>query len=44
MGLADPEPEYYDRIATRIISELHRPDELWIFAIGSLIWNPLRSG
>jgi cation transport protein ChaC len=37
---ADLAPEYYERIAERIISELHRPDELWIFAIGSLIWNP----
>ena len=36
----DPAPEYYDQTAAKIISELHRPGELWIFAIGSLIWNP----
>lgn len=38
--LADPEPTYYDRTAAKIIAELHRPNELWIFAVGSLIWNP----
>lgn len=38
--VADPEPDYYDRTVTEIMSALHRPDELWVFAIGSLIWNP----
>lgn len=36
----DPLPEYYDNTAADIISGLRAPDELWIFAIGSLIWNP----
>ncbi len=35
-----PHPEFYKDTATQILAELERPDELWVFAIGSLIWNP----
>lgn len=38
--LVDPDQEYYARTAARILSELVLPDELWVFAAGSLIWNP----
>lgn len=36
----DADPDYYDKTATQILSALHQPNELWVFAIGSLIWNP----
>lgn len=35
-----PDPEFYTRTATQILSELDQPDTLWVFAVGSLIWNP----
>lgn len=38
--VSDPEPAYYEDTATDILSKLERPDELWVFAAGSLIWNP----
>ncbi|MFT7253356.1 MAG: cation transport protein ChaC [Paracoccaceae bacterium] len=38
--LSDPEPEYYDQTAAQILGRLQKPDELWVFAVGSLIWNP----
>lgn len=38
--MSDPAEEYYDNTAAQILSKLHQPNELWVFAIGSLIWNP----
>lgn len=36
----DPAPEFYERAATEIMAQLDQPDTLWVFAAGSLIWNP----
>ena len=36
----DPDPEFYHRTAAQILSQLDAPDTLWVFAAGSLIWNP----
>lgn len=38
--MSDPEDEYYEHTAAQILSSLHQPNELWVFAVGSLIWNP----
>ena len=38
--LEAPDPEYYARTAAQILSELELPGKLWVFAAGSLIWNP----
>ena len=38
--VADPNPDYYDRTADQILSHLDQRDTLWVFAAGSLIWNP----
>lgn len=38
--LSEPDPEYYVCTAEDILSKLGPDDELWVFAIGSLIWNP----
>lgn len=35
-----PDPEFYARNATQILSQLGEPGVLWVFAAGSLIWNP----
>ncbi|WP_162409607.1 gamma-glutamylcyclotransferase [Acuticoccus sediminis] len=35
-----PGPDYYERTAEAVLSRLERPDELWVFAAGSLIWKP----
>ncbi len=35
-----PDPNYYRQTAGTILSQLERPDELWVFAAGSLIWDP----
>lgn len=37
--LQDPPPEFYDRTAAQILARLG-PDAVWVFAAGSLIWNP----
>ena len=37
---SSPHPEFYNDTAAQILSELQHPDELWVFAVGSLIWNP----
>lgn len=37
---SDPAPDYHQRTAKDILSRLEQPDTLWIFAAGSLIWNP----
>ena len=36
----DPEPEYYQRISNAILRTLEPGEDLWVFAIGSLIWKP----
>lgn len=38
--VAQPDPDYHDRTGQQIMSNLHAPDALWVFAVGSLIWNP----
>ena len=38
--LTEPDPEYYNRTAARILTQLEQPETLWVFAAGSLIWNP----
>lgn len=38
--LPAPDPDFYNRTARTIVSELGANDDLWVFAIGSLIWNP----
>lgn len=38
--VSDPPPEYFYDTAADILSNTQNPDELWVFAIGSLIWNP----
>lgn len=38
--LTPPDPDYYDRTAAEVVAELGPNDDLWVFAIGSLIWNP----
>ena len=38
--ISAPDPDYYETTAARIISEIDSTGELWVFAIGSLIWNP----
>lgn len=35
-----PDPEFYDRTAAQILSQMEFPETLWVFAAGSLIWNP----
>ncbi|MCR9135160.1 MAG: gamma-glutamylcyclotransferase [Alphaproteobacteria bacterium] len=35
-----PDPDYHERTARSVIEELGADNELWVFAIGSLIWNP----
>lgn len=35
-----PDPDFYARTAANILSQLDEPDGLWVFAVGSLIWNP----
>jgi cation transport protein ChaC len=37
---SEPDPEFYHRTATQILSEMDQPGDLWVFAAGSLIWNP----
>ena len=39
MRAGAPDPDYYKRRASRILSEMQGPKELWVFAAGSLIWN-----
>ncbi|SNS74211.1 gamma-glutamylcyclotransferase [Tropicimonas sediminicola] len=36
----DPPPEYYPETATRLIDAVPPGEGLWVFAAGSLIWNP----
>jgi cation transport protein ChaC len=36
---ASPHPEFYTETAADILAKLHNLDELWVFVIGSLIWN-----
>jgi cation transport protein ChaC len=36
----EPDADYYDRTATDVLAALPSDRALWIFAIGSLIWNP----
>ncbi|MDU8909711.1 hypothetical protein [Aestuariicoccus sp. MJ-SS9] len=36
----DPEPGHDGRAAADILSRLDPPGALWVFAAGSLIWNP----
>jgi cation transport protein ChaC len=38
-GTTDPTDEQFDALVNALLSE-YRPDELWVFAYGSLIWNP----
>lgn len=38
--LTAPDPDYYERTAAGIVAELGPKEDLWVFAIGSLIWNP----
>jgi cation transport protein ChaC len=38
-GTTNPSSEQYDTIVRSLLSE-HKPDDLWVFAYGSLIWNP----
>ena len=33
-------PEVYAQTATQILGQLEQPDRLWVFAAGSLIWDP----
>lgn len=35
-----PDPDYHARNAAQILGALRKPDELWVFAVGSLIWKP----
>ncbi len=35
-----PGPDFEEKAAAKIISELPDSGELWVFAVGSLIWNP----
>lgn len=37
---ADPPPDFYERTAADILGRLDPPGEVWVFAAGSLIWNP----
>jgi len=38
--LTAPDPDYHERTAAGIVAELGPKEDLWVFAIGSLIWNP----
>lgn len=38
--LQDPDEAYFEDTATSILARLDDPDALWVFASGSLIWNP----
>ena len=38
-GMEEPTEAYYFELATNLLKQ-HSPDELWVFAYGSLIWNP----
>jgi cation transport protein ChaC len=38
-GMQEPTDEYYSSLVTSLL-EQNSPDELWVFAYGSLIWNP----
>ena len=38
--LADPPDEYFREMTARILSAVPAGGDLWIFAIGSLIWKP----
>lgn len=38
--MSEPDPDFYNRTATLILSQLEEPETLWVFAAGSLIWNP----
>jgi len=35
-----PDPDYHDRMAAEILARSDPPDTVWVFAAGSLIWNP----
>ncbi|MCU0904142.1 MAG: gamma-glutamylcyclotransferase [Tabrizicola sp.] len=35
-----PDPDYHARTAARVLAETDVPGTLWVFAAGSLIWNP----
>lgn len=35
-----PAPDFYDRIAGEILDWCASPGSVWVFAAGSLIWNP----
>lgn len=35
-----PAPDYYDRMAAEILARSDLPGTVWVFAAGSLIWNP----
>jgi cation transport protein ChaC len=38
--LPPPPQAYYDQTSAQVLAALPRPDELWVFAAGSLIWKP----
>ena len=38
--LEDPPPEFYHRTAVEILERLDTQGAVWVFAAGSLIWNP----
>jgi cation transport protein ChaC len=35
-----PDVGFYARTAARLLAETETPGRLWVFAVGSLIWNP----
>jgi cation transport protein ChaC len=38
--LDDPDPDYHDRMAAEILARSDPPGTVWVFAAGSLVWNP----
>ncbi|WP_176441061.1 gamma-glutamylcyclotransferase [Oceanicola sp. 22II-s10i] len=38
--ISSPDDAWYDRTAAAILDQLGPDEPLWVFAIGSLIWNP----
>ena len=38
-GMEEPTEAYYFELATELLKQ-HSPEELWVFAYGSLIWSP----